>query len=54
MKDVPMWLKKWASLICEYIIYEEEQYPMFMKNEFSSNPQITEEVLVRIKEAELI
>ena len=23
MKDVPNWLKKWASLICEYCLFEE-------------------------------
>jgi hypothetical protein len=27
MKDVPSWLKKWASLICEYILFEEDFYP---------------------------
>ena len=29
MRDVPDWLKKWASLICEYILFEEEIYPSF-------------------------
>lgn len=34
MKDVPNWLKKWASLICEYCLFEEQQYPIFFKDEF--------------------
>jgi hypothetical protein len=34
MKDVPDWLKKWASLICEYCLFEEQQYPIFFKDEF--------------------
>lgn len=34
LKDVPDWLKKWASLICEYIAYEQEIYPEVMKSEF--------------------
>ena len=24
MREVPDWLKKWASLICEYILFEED------------------------------
>ncbi|CDW80460.1 set domain protein [Stylonychia lemnae] len=31
LRDVPDWLKKWASLICEYILFEEEVYPAFFK-----------------------
>jgi hypothetical protein len=34
MKDVPDWLKKWASLVCEYCLFEEAQYPEFFKNDF--------------------
>lgn len=26
-KDVPVWLKKWASLICEYIEFEQSVHP---------------------------
>ena len=45
MRDVPDWLKKWASLICEYVIYEEQQYPMFMKMVY---PSLNEEDLVSL------
>ena len=34
MKDVPSWLKKWASLICEYCLFEENLYPTFFKADF--------------------
>jgi len=34
MKDVPIWLKKWASLICEYCLFEEKHYPEYFKNDF--------------------
>lgn len=34
MKDVPNWLKKWASLICEYCLFEEQKYPEYFKDEF--------------------
>jgi hypothetical protein len=34
MRDIPNWLKKWASLICEYCLFEEELYPTFFKEEF--------------------
>ncbi len=44
MKDVPDWLKKWASLICEYILFEEEIYPSFFKAQY---PTFKEEDLVR-------
>jgi hypothetical protein len=29
-----MWLQKWASLICEYLEYEEIIYPEFFKDDF--------------------
>lgn len=45
MKDVPDWLKKWASLICEYILFEEEIYPSFFKAIY---PTFNEEDLVSI------
>jgi len=25
---IPKWLEKWASLICEFIEFEQEKYPM--------------------------
>lgn len=34
MNEVPNWLKKWASLICEYCLFEESQYPDFFKADF--------------------
>jgi len=45
MKDVPDWLKKWASLICEYCLFEESQYPAFFKADF---PNLSENDLVSI------
>jgi len=45
MKDVPDWLKKWASLICEYILFEEEIYPQFFKSQY---PTFDAEELVRL------
>jgi hypothetical protein len=44
MKDVPNWLKKWASLICEYCLFEEQQYPTFFKDDFK---HLSENELVR-------
>jgi hypothetical protein len=46
MKDVPDWLKKWASLVCEYCLYEESIYPEFFKKDF---PLLSESDLVRQK-----
>lgn len=43
MRNVPNWLKKWASLICEYILFEEDQYPEFFKNDF---PHLSADELV--------
>jgi hypothetical protein len=36
MQGVPEWLRKWASLICEYCLFEEQQYPEFFKDEFKT------------------
>ena len=27
LAGIPLWLKKWASLICEFIEFEQENYP---------------------------
>lgn len=27
LKDIPSWLKKWASLVCEFIEFEQSIYP---------------------------
>lgn len=43
LRDVPDWLMKWASLICEYILFEEEIYPKFFKDQY---PNLTELELV--------
>ena len=43
MKDVPDWLKKWASLICEYCLFEEQAYPEHFRKEF---PHLSESDLV--------
>ena len=45
MRDVPEWLKKWASLICEYIEFEERLYPEIFRNDYP--PDVKEEDLVR-------
>jgi len=45
LNEVPDWLKKWASLICEYILFEEETYPAFFKE---MNPTFKAEDLVII------
>ncbi len=42
LKDVPNWLKKWASLICEYIKFEQDAYPTMFRDELS---MLTEEQL---------
>jgi hypothetical protein len=36
----PEWLKVWASLVCEYLEYEEEMYPEFMKDEYSAEVEL--------------
>lgn len=36
LSQAPEWLKVWASLICEYLEYEEEKYPNFFKSENSN------------------
>ena len=30
----PTWLKIWASLVCEYLEYEESKYPQFFKSDY--------------------
>ena len=27
LSEIPLWLKKWASLICEFVEFEQEKYP---------------------------
>lgn len=45
MRGIPDWLKKWASLICEYIEFEEKEYPKEFKDD---NPPLSEEDLVGV------
>lgn len=33
----PEWLKVWASLVCEYLEYEEERYTEFFKEDYPKN-----------------
>lgn len=37
MQGAPEWLKIWASLVCEYLEYEEEFYPEFFKSDYPAN-----------------
>jgi hypothetical protein len=30
----PLWLQKWASLICEYLEFEEYLFPEYFKNDY--------------------
>jgi len=34
LEDLPVWLKKWASYVCEYLEFEEEIFPDFFKSEY--------------------
>jgi len=34
LEVAPMWLQKWASLICEYLEFEEILYPTFYKEDY--------------------
>jgi hypothetical protein len=43
LNGVPNWLVKWASLICEYVEFEEEIYPQMLKEDY---PYLTEADLV--------
>ena len=42
LEGVPDWLKKWASLICEYILFEQSKYPDLFRADF---PTLSEEML---------
>lgn len=33
-QDIPAWLKKWASLICEFIEFEQIKYPEIHENDY--------------------
>lgn len=41
LNKAPDWLKKWASLICDYLEFEERLYPDFFKKEYQ--PSATKE-----------
>jgi len=34
LNGAPNWLQKWASLICEYLEFEEILYPTFFKDDY--------------------
>ena len=34
LERAPIWLRKWASLVCEYVEFEERLYPEFFKSEY--------------------
>lgn len=36
----PEWLKVWASIVCEYLEYEEERFPEFFKNDYPKDYDI--------------
>jgi hypothetical protein len=38
----PEWLRVWASLVCEYLEYEETRFPQFFKSDYEDNFPITE------------
>lgn len=37
LKEAPEWLKIWASLVCEYLEFEEELYPEFFRSDYPQN-----------------
>jgi hypothetical protein len=34
LDGAPVWLQKWASLVCEYLEFEEVLYPEFFKEDY--------------------
>lgn len=47
MKEVPDWLKKWASLICEYCLFEESIYPEHYRKEFPDSKLTLDDLVSR-------
>ena len=37
LETIPVWLKKWAALICEFIEFEQKNYPELCTEKFSQN-----------------
>lgn len=37
LKEAPEWLKIWASLVCEYLEFEEELFPDFFSSDYPPN-----------------
>ena len=35
LETIPIWLKKWAALICEFIEFEQKKYPELCTEKFS-------------------
>jgi hypothetical protein len=44
----PSWLAKWASLICEYLEFEEEKFPAFFKDDYPVGMKV-EDIMVDAK-----
>lgn len=40
--DAPIWLQKWASLICEYLEFEEYLFPKFFKEDYPKDFNVDE------------
>ena len=36
----PLWLQKWASLVCEYLEFEEHIFPETFKNDYPKDMKI--------------
>jgi hypothetical protein len=36
----PLWLQKWASLVCEYLEFEEQIFPETFKNDYPPNMKL--------------
>ena len=42
LDDAPEWLQKWASLICEYLEFEEFLFPTFFRDDYPKDFNIDE------------
>lgn len=39
MQNVPDWLMKWTCLVCEYIIFEQNIFPIAFKDDYPGVPE---------------
>ena len=44
----PPWLAKWASLICEYLEFEEAKFPLYFMEDYPPGMKV-EEIMVDAK-----